>query len=486
MRGSPEFRARSLTVPLVLGAILLTPAALHAQPQSRATVDGPIAGGERGQPFGGFGSGGTPEGYVEEEWFLSGSALAYTKANEWRADGLWEIADGEREPFAVRMLVRRPARSSAFNGVVVVEWLNVSARAEGAADYAQMADELIRGGYAWVGVGAQAVGVHAPGSGLKAWDATRYAPLHHPGDRFSYDIFSQAARVIREDVRPEGPMGGLPAEHMIATGRSQSAFRLVTFVNALHPRERPFDGYLIHSRGAQAAGLRAEAMATDAPDGVPIGARIREDLGVPVFDLFTEGDMVTLGAHQTRQPASDTYRRWEIAGAAHAEVPRWIVEVPPEPSRGPGCAEPVNAAPHDAFVKAGLVALIRWVTSDVPPRQSPEILLADAPASDPVRRDPHGNALGGVRIPQVVAPTATLTGRQNSVAAGGAGGLNFCFLYGTTMPFDAATLRSLYPNHEAFVDRFVDAVDALERDGYLLAPEAAQARAAARASGIAR
>jgi hypothetical protein len=54
------------------------------------------------------------------------------------------------------------------------------------------------------------------------------------------------------------------------------------------------------------------------------------------------------------------------------------------------------------------------------------------------------------------------------------------------MPFDAATLRSLYPNHEAFVDRFVDAVDALERDGYLLAPEAAQARAAARASGIAR
>jgi hypothetical protein len=63
---------------------------------------------------------------------------------------------------------------------------------------------------------------------------------------------------------------------------------------------------------------------------------------------------------------------------------------------------------------------------------------------------------------------------------------NFCFLFGNTQPFDAATLRSLYPTHEAFVSRFVAAVDALERDGYLLAPEAEAAREAARASGIGR
>jgi len=460
-------------------------AAAQAQALPRPVVQGPVSGGDRGQPFGGAGPAGAPPGYVEEEWFVSGTATSYTKANEWRTDGLWEVTPADRAEFAVRLLVRRPARAAAFNGVLVVEWLNVSGRVEADADYGQMAAELIRGGYAWVGVGAQAVGIHAPGSGLKAWDATRYGPLHHPGDRFSYDIFSQAAGVIRGDRSPAaGPMGGLAVEHMIATGRSQSAFRLVTYVNAVHPRDRRFDGYLIHSRGAQAAGLRAEAMAGDEPDPVPAGAQIRSDLGVPVFDLFTEGDMVTLGAHQTRQPPSGTYRRWELAGAAHAEVSRWVVEVPPDLPTGPGCAVPVNAAPHDAFVKAGLRALTDWVTSGAAPRHSPEILLGDRSAPDPIERDEHGNALGGVRLPELEAPTATLNGLQNSVSASAAGGLNFCFLYGNTLPFDAEKLRSQYPTHRVFVDRFVAAVDELERQGYLLGPEAADAREAAMESGI--
>lgn len=54
------------------------------------------------------------------------------------------------------------------------------------------------------------------------------------------------------------------------------------------------------------------------------------------------------------------------------------------------------------------------------------------------------------------------------------------------MPFDAARLRALYPSHDAFVTKFVAAVDALEREGYLLAPEAADARRAAAESRIGR
>ena len=67
-----------------------------------------------------------------------------------------------------------------------------------------------------------------------------------------------------------------------------------------------------------------------------------------------------------------------------------------------------------------------------------------------------------------------------------AGGPNFCFLFGHTVPFDAATLSGLYPSHEAFVKPFAAAVDALERDGYLLAPEAREARAAAEQSPVGR
>ena len=74
----------------------------------------------------------------------------------------------------------------------------------------------------------------------------------------------------------------------------------------------------------------------------------------------------------------------------------------------------------------------------------------------------------------------------NAVAPGGPGGLNFCRLFGHTRPFDTTTLRALYPDQAAFADRFVTAVDELEQGGFLLAPEAEMARAAARASDVGR
>jgi len=465
-------------------ALALAPASRVTAQQTSPTLRGPLSGGERGAPFGALGDA-LPPGWVEQEWLLSGTARSFQRAGTWGLDGRWAVNVDETEPYTVRLLVRRPGEAAGFNGTLVVEWLNVTAQAEGAADYMQMAEELVREGYAWVGVGAQAVGIHAPGTGLKAWDPVRYEPLNHPGDRFSYDVYAQAAAALRRPD-PAGPLGGLAPRHVIATGRSQSAFRLVTFLNAFHGRSPVFDGYFVHSRGASAAGLRSEALAADQPEPMPAGARIRTDLDVPVLDLQTEGDMVTLGSHRTRQPASATYRRWEIAGAAHTEAPLWVVESPPELSHGPGCANPVNAAPHHAFVKAGLRALVEWVDEGRVPPQSPEIRLREGGGADPIARDARDNALGGIRIPELVAPTATLDGRQNSVAPGGPSGQNFCFLYGNTRPFDEATLGQLYPTHTSFVDAFVGAVDALERDGYLLAPEAAEARRAAEASSIGR
>ena len=57
--------------------------------------------------------------------------------------------------------MNRPVRRRDFNGTVVVEWLNVSGGADAAPDWIHMHDELIREGYAWVGVSAQAVGLNA-------------------------------------------------------------------------------------------------------------------------------------------------------------------------------------------------------------------------------------------------------------------------------------------------------------------------------------
>ncbi|HMB80932.1 MAG TPA: alpha/beta hydrolase domain-containing protein, partial [Vicinamibacterales bacterium] len=266
-----------------------------------AVVTGPITGGDHGQPFSEM----TPavltqSAYTEAEFFVGGTATAFKPVGTPGADGVWKVAPDTTADYKVRMLVRRPADAKKFNGIVVVEWLNVTANLEGAADFMQMQEELLREGYAWVGVGAQAAGVNSPRSGLKDWDKTRYGSLVHPGDAYSYDIFSQAADALRHPKSPNA-LGGLTIRKVIATGRSQSAFRLVTYINAVHPMTHLFDGYLVHSRGANASGFKAEGLARDAENAVPAGAHIRTDVDVPVLDLQTEGDMVALRAHLTHQ-----------------------------------------------------------------------------------------------------------------------------------------------------------------------------------------
>jgi len=470
-------------IALLIGAVatLFISASAHAQ-VGTATVSGPVTGGVRGAPFGAMSADALSDArYIEREYFFEGTATSYSRLGVWTADGFWGVTPATTADYKVRMLVRRPASAKDFNGIVVVEWLNVTALQEGAADFSQMQEEILREGYVWVGIGAQAAGVNTPGIGLKAWDPVRYGTLVHPGDRFSYDIFSQAAKAIQF---PQGisPVG-LPIGTMLATGRSQSAFRLVTYLNAFHPIVDLFDGFLIHSRGRTAAGLIAEGLAAD-PVPIPPNAHLRTDLDVPVLDVQTEGDMTALRSHLTRQAPHALYRRWEIAGAAHAETPRWIVEVPPPLDFGPGCLFAVNAAPHHAVVKAALRALTLWVTRGVTPPQSPDIELSNPTAFPPaIVRDAFGNAKGGIRLPELEVPTAVLDGRIN-VAAPPPPPQNFCSLFGGTVPFTDAVLEELYPNHGSFVSQFNEAVQAIVREGYWLEPEAKEARRAAAHSGI--
>ena len=131
-------------------------------------------------------------GYIEHEYFFEGTASSYDRVGTWTADGFWAVAPSDAANYRVRMLVRRPADAHKFNGVVVVEWLNVTALQEDAADFMQMQEEILRRGYAWVGVGAQASGVNSV-LGLKAWDPSRYGSLVHPGDRLLHLLAGRMA-----------------------------------------------------------------------------------------------------------------------------------------------------------------------------------------------------------------------------------------------------------------------------------------------------
>src|SRR5262249_46285480 len=147
-------------------------------------------------------------GYSQEEYFISGTATAYTSATPLSEDGMWStVVPAATAAYKTRLLVNRPIDGTQFNGTVIVEWLNVSFCNDVSPQWLSTHTELIRSGYAWVGVSAQSAGVDGHGSlasfcppihfPLKTVDPDRYGSLVHPGDSFSYDIFSQAAQAIR-------------------------------------------------------------------------------------------------------------------------------------------------------------------------------------------------------------------------------------------------------------------------------------------------
>ena len=132
-------------------------------------------------------------GYVRQEWFLEGTANAYTTSHERREDGRWQAARTARAPFKTRIVVYRPEDPSRFNGTVAVEWLNVSGGLDACPDWLFLHRHLMREGAAWVGVSAQKVGIDGggivPGMPLKTMNPERYSVLVHPGDAFAFDTY---------------------------------------------------------------------------------------------------------------------------------------------------------------------------------------------------------------------------------------------------------------------------------------------------------
>jgi hypothetical protein len=90
-------------------------------------------------------------GYVQEEYFLSGTARAYANAGPLGTDGKWSVVPAASAAYETRIVVYRPASKKKFNGTVVVEWLNVSAGLDAGPDWTLAHTEFIRAGYAWVG-----------------------------------------------------------------------------------------------------------------------------------------------------------------------------------------------------------------------------------------------------------------------------------------------------------------------------------------------
>jgi hypothetical protein len=467
---------RSVALGVVTGTVLLrtvgagigiAPAgASHAAYAAAAVFSKPPATGNVIEPESAQAPDLAANGYVENEYFASGTATAFTSIST-PANGKWTIAPASTAAYRTRILVRRPMSAAKFNGTVVVEWMNVS-EGESAPEWTYLNPELMNAGYAYVAVSAQAQAVNggtallgSASSGLVGSEPARYATLHHPGDQYSLDMFAQIARAVRANA--SSVLGGLHPTHMVAVGESQSAFYLTTFADALQPLTHSFDGIFIHSRGGSSAPLNGK-VTTGSVSGA---LRIRTDLSVPVFIFETQTDLIELGYAPAQQPNTARLRTWEVAGTSHAD--NYIVG---GAAAALGCTSQINSGPQHIVAQAAFAAFMKWVTKGAPPPSpAPFTLASTKPAA--LALDKNGNVIGGVRTPAVDVPVSTLSG------AAPAGASVLCSLFGSTTPFTATQLVSLYQTKAHYLALYQASLDKAIAKGFILAADRAGLLAAA-------
>ena len=412
--------------------------------------------------------------YEEREFFYSGTANVYD-ATIAGGIGARPIASptanvvSADHPYTTRMVVRQPADRRDFNGTVVVEWLNATSSYDVEALWFRTHEFLMREGYAWVGITAQSGPITHPTLGLKAFSPTRYAGLDltdggtlTSGDPLSYDAYAQGVQAVRH----AGVLGRAQAdvETVLAAGVSQSAGRVAVFANAVQPRTEPVvDGALLYIGGEE----------------------VRPDLPIPVFKVLSETEYTAPASANeipVLQPDTDRMRTWSVAGTSHSDWASFAVryallqrDQPTAPLED-SCAAPSRSRIPDRYtLSAAIDGLDRWARGGRAPVTSPPISLAADGTT--VVRDARGNALGGIRLAPFAVPTALDTGANEN--APGAGGL--CFLNGTHVPFDTATLQALYPTPRSYLAQFTAAARQNVRDGFVLPEDAKEMLEQARA-----
>jgi Alpha/beta hydrolase domain len=459
-------------------------------------------------------------GYAEHEFTMSGGATIYKQSGSWSSNGRWGVSPSQTNvPYTTRLLVRYPTNPAKFNGTVVFEWLNDTTGGDQDPVWAQLYNQLINKGYAYVGVTAQRPGM----KDLAAWDPARYGSLGDSNDGESYEIFTQAAEAVKADSATL--LGGLTPKELIGTGDSQSAFRVDTYVNAIQPLKHAFNGFLGVGRGATAAPIGEGLVASS-----PFPALIRTDNTAPFIELNTQGDIEELDAAAARQADNNDLRIWELPGASHIDaheaayetetiareeptlgVPQCLFGTPIE---GTGTAlDGVNQTDNMPLFEvedAALAAVQNWVTKGIAPAHGKQISTIPwfFGLYYTVNRNQYGIGQGGIQMPDAQVPAENYSGinfaipSEESLTPPGitseledvftsleTGGITnealrdsgLCLLSGYFTNLSQSALKSLYPTAASYASKFTTAVNAEVAAGFMTPEDATVAIANANA-----
>ncbi|KIX93340.1 uncharacterized protein Z520_10983 [Fonsecaea multimorphosa CBS 102226] len=455
--------ACSSTLPKLVLSLLVFYISSVVSASSIPTVEGPITGGIKGYPFGAPPQNVTP-GYFQEEYFLSNNATRYNSIGNLSETGVWTITPSTSAPYKTRIVVQRPANASKFNGDVIVEWINVSS---GFDIMIAKPPGIYEAGYVYVGISAQFVGIiGAPphNIGLTEWDPERYGTLSIPDDGLSYDIYTQLARLLQAEASGASGqplvLGGLKPKHIIGIGVSQSGGRVLAYANGVQQLENVYHVIMPLLCGGEASDFSSAPAQPNLSDfSFAFPSKVRPDLKIPVMEIASESEALNYFVVGSRQPDTQTFRYWEVAGASHFNTP--LLEQTVALTTFEGVPFPVGNQSDDVSWLPTLDAAYRhvsvWLRTGTPPPSMPKIQIAYNGSTPMLARNKVGNVIGGIRLPEITVPIASYIGLVDGVS-----------LVGSTTPFSPALLKQLYPNHTDYVKEVTAAAAASLASGVIL------------------
>jgi hypothetical protein len=189
--------------------------------------------------------------------------------------------------------------------------------------------------------------------------------------------------------------------------------------------------------------------------------------------LQAEADVASvLNSFEARQPDTDGFRLWEVAGTSHADV-----HLLGATAKTTDCGAPLNDGPMHIVAKAALHGLDRWIRTGEAPPKAPRLQVTSA-ATPEIKRDADGIAQGGVRTPPVDVPVDVLSGVPGPNPA------LLCILLGSTRPLSAERLAALYPSRTAYEREYDVATQEAIKAGFVLEADRAALQAFASPSRV--
>jgi len=352
--------------------------------------------------------------------------------------------------YDVPLTLAFPQRSEDYSGVALVDLINTifvigafpppTPNEPKPLARVQLTDEYIFGsGHVYLGVhwdkaAVEALGIGTIAAGGDAWTIIRDAAA-----------LARNPLPIPAQSRPQG------VGKVIGYGFSQTGALMRNFYFS-HQNTGggglAFDGALFGGSAGHcldpAGGSRFECAGAVADCG-------------KVYVLNTESD-AERGGFLERAETAD-YRVNELAGVAHIPMP--ILPFDAAPNQNPILYGPA--------ARAALRNLIAWTEGVEPPSSNYIALKSEESLLFGVRfrhaaRDADGNAVGGIRLPhmtatdqsgEIGAPLGTYVGQDLAQTLG------VVAMGGRFTPFDSTKLKSLYPDHETYVERVTKAAEGL-------------------------